>query len=335
MKLFAEYIKDRRREAAALALFFAVFLITFSLYRIPAGAVLYPTFICILLGAVFAAVDFTRVKARREKLYGMRGLSASTMPPLPRADSIEERELQEIISSLKSEVCRLEEETSARYTEMTEYYTLWAHQIKTPIAAMRLTLQNEDSPLSRGLASDLIRIEQYAEMVMTFLRLDSESSDYVFREYSLDSIIRQAVKKFAGEFIARRIRLCYEPTDKAVVTDEKWFGFVIEQVLSNALKYTKEGEIRIYMSKDGSLCIEDTGIGIAPEDLPRIFEKGYTGCNGRYDKRASGIGLYLCKRICRNLGAEISASSVPGQGTRICLKLEQYRPEGEQHLTKM
>ena len=127
---------------------------------------------------------------------------------------------------------------------------------------------------------------------MTFLRLDSESTDYVLKEYALDPIICQAVRKYAPAFIMRKLTLDYKPVDVSVVTDEKWLLFVIEQLLSNALKYTLSGSVSIYLETPRTLCIADTGIGIAPEDLPRIFERGYTGINGRDDKKASGIGLY-------------------------------------------
>ena len=139
-----------------------------------------------------------------------------------------------------------------------------------------------------------------------------------------DEIIRSSVKKFASEFIDRRIRLEYDSVDIQAVTDEKWFAFVVEQLLSNALKYTREGSIKIY-SEGKVLCIKDTGIGIAPEDLPRVFDKGYTGCNGRTDRRASGLGLYLCRRICQNLGIDISISSTVGEGTTVRLDLSQYK----------
>ncbi|MEI3103320.1 MAG: ATP-binding protein [Oscillospiraceae bacterium] len=183
---------------------------------------------------------------------------------------------------------------------------------QNPIASMRLTLQNEDSDLARSLSGDLMRVEQYVEMVLVFLRLDSSTTDYVIRAHSLDDIVRLAVRKFAGEFIRRRLRLDYQPLDRAVVTDAKWLGFVVEQVLSNALKYTASGSVTIAMDGD-DLCIRDTGMGIAPEDLPRIFDRGFTGLNGRRDTRASGIGLYLCRRICRSLGHTIRASSVPNR----------------------
>ena len=206
---------------------------------------------------------------------------------------------------------------------MIDYYTLWAHQIKTPISAMRLTLQSEDSDTARRLSSDLRRVEQYVEMVMVYLRLDSESTDFVIRTYDLDGIIRAAVRPFAGEFIGRRLQLHYEPLDYRAVTDEKWLGFVIGQVLSNALKYTSRGGITISMPEYGILSIRDTGMGIAPEDLPRIFERGYTGCNGRTNRRSSGIGLYLCRRVCDALGHTITARSAPGEGTEIRIGLRR------------
>ena len=194
---------------------------------------------------------------------------------------------------------------------------------------MRLHLQNEDSTLARKLSADLHRIEQYVEMVLTFLRLNSESTDYVIKEYDLDRIVKQAVKKFSSEFIGRKLSLVYEPLNTTVITDEKWLGFVIEQVLSNALKYSSAGSITITLENKKTLRIRDTGIGIAPEDLPRIFENGFTGYNGRSDKKASGIGLYLSKRICTNLGHTITARSIVDVGTIIDIGLAQEKLEVE------
>ena len=324
MDLFKSYIKERRIGITVFFLFCAVFFATFLLYRLPMKAVLYPTLLCSLLGVIFIFVDFVRVRRRHKQLSKIKDLSASMISSMPAIESVEDKDYQAIIKSLQAEISNLQTLTYARYRDMTEYYTVWVHQIKTPIASMRLTLQNEDTPLSRKLSSDLFRIEQYVEMVLAFLRLESVSNDYVFKEYSIDTVIKQSVAKFASEFIDRKIRFIYEPTDVTVITDDKWLSFVVEQVLSNALKYTREGSIKIYMREPKKLCIEDTGIGIAPEDLPRIFEKGYTGYNGRIDKKASGIGLYLCKRICENLGAEISVASDPDKGTTVCIDLEQY-----------
>ena len=244
---------------------------------------------------------------------------------LPEAKNEIEKDYGDVANILFEENKQIRLKMEERYNEMIDYYTMWAHQIKTPIVAMRLNLQNEDSDFSRRLTEDLQRIEQYVEMVLCYLRLDSNSSDYVIREYDIDGIVRQGIKKFASQFIRKKIKLDYRPSDLKVVTDEKWLLFVIEQVLSNSLKYTKQGSISVFVNDNQELCIKDTGIGIAPEDLPRIFENGYTGYNGRNDKKASGIGLYLCKRICKNLGHEITASSVLGEGTTIKINLNQKK----------
>lgn len=228
------------------------------------------------------------------------------------------------IETLRRAASERETANTARHREMVDYYTAWVHQIKTPIAAMRLTLQLDDTPNGRKLMSQLLRIEQYVDMVLMYLRLDEGASDYVIRSCDVDEVIRQSLRKFAGEFIDRRLTLHYAPVGLTAVTDEKWLGFVVEQVLSNALKYTPEGgSITIDAEEPATLCIRDTGIGIAPEDLPRIFDRGYTGRNGRTHRQASGIGLYLCRRICRDLGHTITAASAVGEGTVIRLDLSR------------
>ena len=163
-------------------------------------------------------------------------------------------------------------------------------------------------------------VEQYVQMALQYLRMEKMTSDLVFARYDLDALIRQAVRKYAPLFIRRKIILSYEPVHCEVLTDEKWLVFVLEQILSNALKYTVEGSISIYMEDDW-LVIEDTGIGICSEDLPRIFEKGFTGYNGRSDKKSTGIGLYLCKQIIEKLRCQIRVESKLGKGTRVLLHL--------------
>lgn len=325
MKMLLSYICRRRAAIVAIIIFLSIFAASFALFRLPLEAVAYPAALCAVIGFGFCVYDFIRVRRKYRLLMELSQLTAGMITSLPEVRSFDDEGYQAIITSLKEEILELESTASAKYRDMTEYYTVWAHQIKTPISAMRLTLQNEDTPMSRKLSTDLFRIEQYVGMVLAFLRLDSPTSDYVFKEYNLDTIIRQAIRNYAPEFIDRKLSLEYEPSDGTVVTDEKWLQFAVEQILSNALKYTREGSIRIYVEKPKTLCIKDTGIGIAPEDLPRIFEKGYTGYNGRRDKRASGLGLYLCKRICDNLGIGISVTSELDKGTTVYINLEQYK----------
>ena len=329
MKLLLQYLKQRRRIFILGVVFCVIFAVSFLLYHLPIGAVIYPTLLCAALGILIMIFDFLRVKREHEALNSIRSMTDAIAESLPEIDGIKDEDYQQIVRLLSEEHNNYRTQTNRKYADMVDYYTVWAHQIKTPIASMRLHLQNEDSALSRTLTSDLHRIEQYVEMVLTFLRLNSESTDYVIKEYDLDKIIKGAVRKFSSDFIGRKLSLVYEPVNTTVITDEKWLSFVIEQVLSNALKYTSTGSIIITLENKKTLRIRDTGIGIAPEDLPRVFEKGYTGYNGRTDKKASGIGLYLCKRICNNLGHAITARSIVGLGTIIDIDLAQTKLEVE------
>lgn len=318
--MFKDYLKSRINVIILMIIVEGVFASSYFLFDMPAVTVLYPLILSISALIVAGVIDFVFTFNKHRKLT-QNEISASSDPI--------EKDYQEIIRKLKEEEAYSRQKTTSDYNNMVEYYTVWAHQIKTPIASMRLQIQSEDTESARKLMGDLNRIEAYVEMVLTFLRLDSDSTDYLIKEYDLDEIIRPAIRKFSREFILKKLKLEYEPIEFKTITDSKWMSFIIEQVISNAVKYTSEGYVRIYMSEPGILCIEDTGVGISEEDLPRIFENGYTGFNGREDKRASGIGLYLCKRISDNLGHKIYAESKVGEGTKIFLDMRAKKLDVE------
>lgn len=210
--------------------------------------------------------------------------------------------------------------------DRNDYYVMWTHQIKTPIAALRLLLEGEeqDGKDIYHMRGELFKIEQYAEMALAYQRLESLSSDLVLTECDLYTLLKQTVRKFSLLFINKGLSLELTQPEVLVVTDEKWFGFCIEQFLSNSIKYTNQGKISIWTEIRGGetvLFIEDTGIGIRPEDLPRIFERGFTGYNGRLDKRSSGIGLYLCRRVLDQMGISVTVESKVGEGTKVALTL--------------
>lgn len=328
MKELMAYLRSKKRLLLASLVICALLAGSFVLYRLPAEAVLYPVALCVLLGLAFLIADHLRCRSRCRALERLKGQQAVAPEELPAAETPCEQAWRGLALELQREVIADKTEAETRYRDMVDYYTVWAHQIKTPIASMKLTLQNEDSTLARRLNSDLFRTEQYVEMVMAFLRLEPGNTDYVFREYTLDALIRPSLRKFSSEFISRKLTLDYQPSALRLVTDEKWFAFVLEQLLSNALKYTRKGCIRIDTAGQ-ELRITDTGIGIAAEDLPRIFEKGYTGINGRTDRSASGLGLYLCHRICGNLGISIRIESEAGTGTTVFLNVAQRRVGAE------
>ncbi len=243
---------------------------------------------------------------------------------------LSEQDYQNIIKNLKEQNSELKSQERIFKQEMSDYYSMWVHQIKTPIAAMHVlqqTLEEEypEEKYIKEIKLELFKIEQYVEMVLTYLRMGEMSGDLKFEKYSLDAIVRQVIRKYSQMFILRKIHLQYAKTSQYIVTDEKWLQFVLEQVLSNALKYTKDrGMIFIYTEeKENKKClvIEDSGIGIQAEDLPRVFEKGFTGYNGRADKKSTGIGLYMCKKIMERLNHQIWIESEVDKGTKVYLAL--------------
>ena len=318
------YMRRHRLGILLFLLFGAICAAVLFLYHLPMEAIGYAFALCLVIGVIAVLVDASAYRKKVQKLLEQQEAVKNGTEELPSAtDSLEEA-YQELIYLAQEERRERTAQLMREKRDITDYFTLWAHQIKIPIAAMRLLFQQETENIEqfyeqrKECEGELFKIEQYVEMVLQYLRLNSSVNDFVLQEYSLDSIIRQAIHKYAPMFIRKKLALHYETITTKVVTDEKWMVFVVEQILSNAIKYTVEGSISIYM-EGGNLVIADTGIGILPEDLPRVFEKGYTGYNGRNDKKASGIGLYLCKQILEKLGHKVYVTSEPGKGTKMKL----------------
>ena len=234
------------------------------------------------------------------------------------------REYQEKICLLEDKIAKLSAEFSSEQKETQDFYTTWVHQIKTPIAVLKLELdKTNSSELNRAaLQEELFRIEQYTDMVLSYQRLGSTSNDLLVKEYPLDELVREVIRKYASQFIYKKLKLEYAGCTQRIIIDKKWFTCILEQLVSNAIKYTHSGTISITLD-NGILCISDTGIGIAPEDLPRIFEKGYTGANGRLNEKSSGLGLYLCSKAASLQNLKIEAQSTPGKGSCFMLDLKE------------
>ena len=328
MKIFLQYLKEKRLILIAAFVTPVLYDLVMYLFKMPFNCIMYPTVLTLFVLLVALGVDFGKTygkhKEWEESGFFADGGEGSDSSVITDGGSVLEIDLKKKIARLERKISETNTNWENKYQGTVDYFTAWAHQIKTPIASMRLALEGMDSEQGRHLSSELGRIERYVDMVMVYLRLDSESSDYVFKKQELDPLLRQTIRRFAKDFIGKKLSLTYEPIAFEIITDEKWFQFCLEQLISNAVKYTKKGGITITLEENRYLCIADTGIGIAPEDLPRIFERGFTGYNGRLDKKASGIGLYLCKRICDGLKIGIDATSEPERGTTIRLDLAQY-----------
>ena len=319
--LFGAWLASRKLVAAA-GLFCALSgVLILWLYGLPGEAIAYLLCLCCIGTSFWAVLSFVRFWRKHKILRKMEEAIFVTAEDLPETTTLIEEDYQHLIQRLVRENRQRQAAADSMLEDLTSYYTLWVHQIKTPIAAMDLLLQAGPDRATE-MEIELQKIAQYVDMVLQYLRLDSTDKDLVLQRCQLDAVVRQTVRKYAKLFILKKIQLVFQETKWEVLSDEKWLCFLLEQLLSNALKYTPEGgKISIFLEGETNLVIADTGIGIAPEDLPRVFEKGFTGNNGRMDKKATGIGLYLCRRVTNLLGHTISIASEPGVGTQVLLGL--------------
>lgn len=332
-KLLLAYLKIHKRGITLLATFFGIFTLVFYLYNLPLEPVFYASLLCLLLGVICFGYSFGRFTKRYKTLVNLQEQVTIDVELLPQANGALEEIYQEILKNLVAHQVKLISAADKHEAEREDYYTLWAHQIKTPIAAMSLLLQDQAATNGSELLVELFKIEQYVEMVLQFLRIESPSSDFSFECYQLDAIVRPVIRKYAKMFIQKKVSLTVDKMDLEVLTDAKWLGFVIEQIISNSLKYTPGGSIWIGLEetnkKQHFLVIKDNGFGIAAEDLPRIFDKGFTGYRGRRDHKSTGIGLYLCKLILAKLGHSIQVESTVGEGTIVKLGLARSNFESK------
>ena len=310
------YLYSRRFFLALLILllgFILLFAFVFDTYR---SLLEYVALLLAFLSFLFIGADaWTSYKAYRgQKLQ----VSAQAQTPL-------EKLLQERVEELEYEQKNQLLVEQEKYNDLLDYYTLWVHQVKTPIAASSLLIGDlKDKEAKSQLEQELFKIESYVHLVLQYLRLESFHDDLVLKQENLADLVREVVKKYALFFIQQGLSLNLHDLDHTIVTDKKWFLVILEQVLSNSLKYTKEGSIEIYFH-EGSLYIKDTGLGIQNADLLRVFERGFSGYNGRLTQQSSGLGLYLSKKIADQLGHKIAIDSQVGQGTTVSIAFPEKK----------
>ena len=316
MEILKSYLKKNIKVYILFIVFIFIFFIMFYLYNLPLEALIYTGSFCFLAALVASFSDFVNYRESYRKLKFLDENILNDLDALPKSLDIRIDYYHKIIEKLYEELEKLTQENRQKNTDMVDYYSMWVHQIKTPIAAMNFLLDNEEVD-QKILQQELFKIERYVEMVLTYIRLDSISSDYVITKINLDEVVKDSVKKYATIFINKKIKLNYVSHETMVISDKKWLSFAFEQILGNSVKYTSTGGEITIETCENKLIIEDNGMGIKEEDLPRIFEKGFTGFNGRYEKKSSGLGLYLCKKTLDKLGHHIEISSKVGEGTRI------------------
>lgn len=276
----------------------------------------YQLLLAFLLASFFLGMDLAcAYKEYRNQLFYASGRPQTALEVL----------LFEKLALLEMDKKNRAIEEREKLNDLMDYYTLWAHQIKTPIAASSLLVgEIEDKKVKNQLEQELFKIESYVNIVLQYLRLESFHEDLVLKKENLEDLVKEIVKKYAIFFIQKGLSLNLHDLDRTIITDRKWFVVILEQVLSNSLKYTSQGGIEIYFQED-TLYIKDSGLGIQDSDLLRVFERGFSGYNGRLTQQSSGLGLYLSKKIADELGHQISIASQVGQGTTVMISFSEKK----------
>ncbi|MFM1525055.1 MULTISPECIES: sensor histidine kinase [Helcococcus] len=322
MSLFINYIKDKIKSIILSVFILVIFFLVYRLYEINMEAFLYASVLSISIGFIIFIISFLRYKNYIEELNLLKNMENNDEINILNKNDKISKEYKIILKKLNDKIYKTELKYKDEIKNQEEFFIMWTHQVKLPITAIKILLDTEENVDKSIIKSQLNRIDQYTKMVLAYIRLNSENFDFLIEKINLDNIIKNVIKNFKTEFIYKNIKLNFSKTDLDIVTDKKWFEFVIEQILSNSLKYTNEGSIDIFV-ENGILKIKDSGIGINKSDLPRIFEKGYTGYNGRKNEDSSGLGLYLISNVLKKLHFNIWIESEVKIGTIVNIDLSQ------------
>ena len=298
---------------AAVKVSFIIILLVFCIWFVPLIS--------------YMIIEFVKYKNYFGEIDGiLEKLDKKYLLPevIKEADFIEGEKLNCILK----DICRDMHENVKYYKDMQEdyreYIETWVHEIKTPIASAKLIIENNQNETTDKIDFEIDKIEGFVEQVLYYSRSNNVHKDYIIKQINLDNVVRDVAKRNYRDFIHKKIRLDIEDINETVYSDEKWIKFIINQIIGNSIKYSGSMApmISIYSVKKADsvmLTIEDNGVGIPRKDIDRVFEKGFTGENGRKFSKSTGMGLYLCKKLCSKLGLKISISSEANKGTKVAL----------------
>lgn len=308
-------LKCAIRENKRLLIFFAIITFIYSLiflaFDLERFVIIYGLIINIFILMLFILNDSQKEKENNfEKILKSKNLDYKAQLIADEYSFLDEK-YKDLLIDYKD----IEESTK-------NFYALWIHEIKTPLAENRLILAEENPDIDLLIKNNK-RMEAYLDILLGFVRFSSKTNDYIFKEVLIEPLVKNIIKDKSYEFISKNIRLDLGDLSYKTITDAKWLSFIISQLINNSLKYSRDaGKIKIFF-EDDSIIIEDNGIGIRKSDLARVFEMGYTGENGRAFGSSTGLGLYLVKSIGKDLNLSISIDSKEGAYTKIAIKFDK------------
>ena len=320
-----EYLKDR---TLFLLINFILFIILCGIMLlININSVIILLIFCIWFFPIltYILIEFVKQKVLYNELNSiLDNLDKKYLLPeiMKEPENIEGKLLYDVLRQANKDMHEHVKNYRDRENEYREYIETWVHEIKTPIASTRLIIDNNQNDVTRNINYEIKKIEEYIEQVLYYSRSNNVSKDYLIKEVSLATVVRSVIKKNSRDFISKSITVDIEAVEGTVYSDAKWLEFILNQVIGNAIKYMRErnGKVKIYTIHNENnivLTIEDNGIGIIEKDINRVFEKGFTGENGRQFGKSTGIGLYLCKKLAQQLGLGLTLTSKTGEGTKV------------------
>lgn len=323
-KLFLLSVRQQILVFIGMALIFASI---FVLGNLPLTLYLYSMELALFFFLIYLSVQYFLYGKRYRAILQVGAAQLTRTEDIAAGTDPADKVYLEKIRQLQQDIRNLTNEHAERQVNQLDYFTLWLHQIKTPLSAISLLNQSSNSAESKNISQEILRLEDYTHMALNYVKLEETGSEMELSDVDLDTVIKKAVKKYSILFIYKGIKLDYQPLGIKVLSDGQWLQTLLEQLLSNSLKYTASGTISIYMDseKEQTLIIEDTGAGIRPEDLPKIFNKGYSGLNGRLHEKSTGLGLFLSRKICKRLGHDLTIESELGKGTKVAINLARQQ----------
>ena len=326
-----EYIKDKGFFLAINLMFFIIISFLMYISNISFTVILFlfciwflPLFSYILLEYIKFRVYFNNV----EKI--LENLDKKYLLPelLNETNFIEGEKIDYIFKILSRDMHENVNYYKNIQEEYREYIEMWVHEIKTPISSTKLLIENNTNDITRKIDTQIDRIENFVEQVLYYSRSDEVGKDYIIKKIELSKVVKSVIRKNQRDFIGKRISLQLGDINQIIYSDAKWIEFILNQIVVNAIKYSKgqDDKINIESKKCENsviLIIQDNGVGIIERDLPRVFDKGFTGENGRKFGKGTGIGLYLCKKLCNKMGLGLDIESEENKGTKVTLVFPQ------------
>lgn len=320
-----EYIKERIPFLIINLVLFFIVAIFMYIANVPKSIIIIVFSIWFLPLVSYIVIELIKSRRYFDSINNvLENLDKKYLLPevIDEANFIEGKILNNILKTVSKDMNERVKYFKDEQLEYREYIETWVHEIKTPISSTKLILENDDSKLSERVNYEIRKVENYIDQVLYYARSSDVSKDYIIKEFDLRAVVMKSIKSNSRDFINKKIKLELKEVSGKIFSDAKWIEFIINQVIVNAIKFSEanKGVVEIYSEEYENnivLTIKDNGVGISGKDIDRVFEKGFTGENGRRFGKSTGIGLYLCKNLCRKLGLGITITSKVNEGTKV------------------